>query len=96
MRLLSSSPWGKQKRLLGGCEKCYAQGMTMPKCDQQKEKQAAAKKEEYGVMRTSHLLIHPLHLQQNTYKDLSLDLVPSNLTIRYFCFLELFLIYMRI
>jgi hypothetical protein len=27
----------------------------------------------------------------NTYKDLSLELVPSNLTIRYFRFLELFL-----
>jgi hypothetical protein len=48
------------------------------------------------VMRTSHLLIHPLHIQQNTYKDLSLELVPSNLTIRYFRFLELFLTYMRI
>jgi hypothetical protein len=32
----------------------------------------------------------------NTYKDLSLELVPSNLTIRYFHFLELFLTYMRI
>jgi hypothetical protein len=48
------------------------------------------------MMRTSHLLIHPLHLQRNTYKDLSLELVPSNLAIRYFCFLELFLTYMRI
>jgi hypothetical protein len=48
------------------------------------------------LMRTSHLLIHPLHLQRNTYKDLSLELVPSNLTIRYFRFLELFLTYMRI
>jgi hypothetical protein len=48
------------------------------------------------LMRTSHLLIHPLHLQRNTYKDLSLELVPSNLTIMYFCFLELFLTYMRI
>jgi hypothetical protein len=49
-----------------------------------------------SMMRTSHLLIHPLHLQQITYKDLSLDLVPSNLTIRYFRLLELFLTYMRI
>jgi hypothetical protein len=48
------------------------------------------------LMRTSHLLIHPLYLQRNTYKDLSLELVPSNLTIRYFRFLELFLTYMRI
>jgi predicted phosphoadenosine phosphosulfate sulfurtransferase len=48
------------------------------------------------MMRTSHLLIHPLHLQWDTYKDLSLELVPSNLTIRYFRFLELFLTYMRI
>jgi hypothetical protein len=40
--------------------------------------------------------IHPLYLQRNTYKDLSLELVPSNLTIRYFRFLELFLTYMRI
>jgi hypothetical protein len=48
------------------------------------------------LMRTSHLLRHPLHLQRNTYKDLSLELVPSNLTIRYFRFLELFLTYMRI
>jgi hypothetical protein len=37
-----------------------------------------------SMMRTSHLLIHPLHLQRNKYKDLSLELVPSNLTIRYF------------
>jgi hypothetical protein len=48
------------------------------------------------LMRTSHLLIHPLHLQRNIYKDLSLELVPSNLTIRYFCFLEVFITYMRI
>jgi hypothetical protein len=47
-------------------------------------------------IRTSHLFIHPLHLQRNTYKDLSLELVPTNLTIRYFRFLELFLTYMRI
>jgi hypothetical protein len=49
--------------------------------------------QEGSMMRTSHLLIHTLHLQQNTYKDLSLELVPSNLTIRNFCFLELFLTY---
>jgi hypothetical protein len=30
------------------------------------------------------------------YKDLSLNLVPNNLTTRYFRFLELFLTYMRI
>ena len=50
----------------------------------------------HKMMRTSHLLIYPLHLQRNTYKDPSLELMPSNLTIRYFRFLELFLIYMRI
>jgi hypothetical protein len=49
-----------------------------------------------SMMRISHLLIHPLHLQRSKYKDLSLELVPSNLTIRYFCFLELSLTYMRI
>jgi hypothetical protein len=38
-------------------------------------------------MRTSHLLIRPLHLQRNTYKDLSLELVPSNLTIKVLSFL---------
>jgi hypothetical protein len=32
----------------------------------------------------------------NTYKDLSLELVPSNLTIRYLRFVEHFLTYMRI
>jgi hypothetical protein len=48
------------------------------------------------VMRTSHLLIHLLHLHRNTHKDLSLELMPSNLTIRYFHFLELFLTYVRI
>jgi hypothetical protein len=48
------------------------------------------------MMRTSHLLIHLMHLQRNTYKDLSLELVPGNLTIRYFRFLELFLTYVRI
>jgi hypothetical protein len=52
-------------------------------------------KTSWNLMRTSHLLIHPLHLQWNTYKDLSLELVPSNLTIRYFRFLELILTYMR-
>jgi hypothetical protein len=51
---------------------------------------------ENEVMRTSHLLIQPLNLQRNTYKDPSLELVPSNLTIRYFRFMELFLTYMRI
>jgi hypothetical protein len=30
---------------------------------------------------TSHLLIHPLHLQWSKYKDLLLERVPSNLTI---------------
>src|SRR3954465_13081559 len=49
-----------------------------------------------SMMWTSHLLIQPLYLQLHTYKDLSLDLVPNNLTIRYFRFLELFLTYMRI
>src|SRR3954470_898243 len=48
------------------------------------------------VMWTSLLLIQPLYLQQHTYKDPSQDLVPNNLTIRYFRFLELFLTYMRI
>ena len=48
------------------------------------------------MMWTSHLLIQPLYLQLHTYKDLSLDLVPNNLTIKYFRFLELFLTYMRI
>src|SRR4051812_7398759 len=49
-----------------------------------------------NVMWTSLLLIQPLYLQQHTYKDPSQDLVPNNLTIRYFRFLELFLTYMRI
>src|SRR3954471_1532026 len=49
-----------------------------------------------GVMWTSLLLIQPLYLQLHTYKDPSQDLVPNNLTIRYFRFLELFLTYMRI
>ena len=48
------------------------------------------------VMWTSLLLIQPLYLHQHTYKDPSQDLVPNNLTIRYFRFLELFLTYMRI
>src|SRR3954468_23052338 len=48
------------------------------------------------LMLTSLLLIQPLYLQLHTYKDPSQDLVPNNLTIRYFRFLELFLIYMRI
>ena len=38
-------------------------------------------------MWTSFLLIQPLYLQQHTYKDPSQDLVPNNLTIRYFRFL---------
>src|SRR4051812_39339660 len=49
-----------------------------------------------SLMWTSHLLIQPLYLQLHTYKDLSQDLVPNNLTIRYFRFLKLFLTYMRI
>src|SRR3954465_5297674 len=49
-----------------------------------------------NLMWTSLLLIQPLYLQLHTYKDPSQDLVPNNLTIRYFRFLELFLIYMRI
>src|SRR3954465_4675571 len=49
-----------------------------------------------SMMWTSHLLIQPWYLQLHTYKDPSQDLVPNNLTIRYFRFLELFLIYMRI
>src|SRR3954470_10250344 len=49
-----------------------------------------------SLMWTSLLLIQPLYLQQHTYKDPSQDLVPNNLTIRYFRFLELFLTYMRI
>src|SRR3954463_3141256 len=48
------------------------------------------------LMWTSLLLIQPLYLQLHTYKDPSQDLVPNNLTIRYFRFLELFLTYMRI
>src|SRR3954462_4597830 len=48
------------------------------------------------MMWISLLLIQPLYLQQHTYKDPSQDLVPNNLTIRYFRFLELFLTYMRI
>src|SRR3954468_1826494 len=48
------------------------------------------------MMGTSLLLIQPLYLQLHTYKEPSQDLVPNNLTIRYFRFLELFLIYMRI
>jgi hypothetical protein len=48
------------------------------------------------VMRTFHLLIHPLYLELSKYKDLSLELVLSNLTIMYFHFLELFLTYIRI
>src|SRR4051812_13233792 len=48
------------------------------------------------LMWTSLLLIQPLYLQQHTYKDPSQDLVPNNLSIRYFRFLELFLTYMRI
>ena len=39
---------------------------------------------------------HTLHLQPHKYKDLSLELVPNNLIIRYFHFLELFFTYMRI
>src|SRR3954466_6311710 len=35
-----------------------------------------------SIMWTSHLLIQPLYLQLHTYKDLSQDLVPNNLTIR--------------
>src|SRR3954462_11450801 len=53
-------------------------------------------KTKLGLMWTSLLLIQPLYLQQHTYKDPSQDLVPNNLTIRYFRFLELFLTYMRI
>jgi hypothetical protein len=49
-----------------------------------------------SLMRTSHLLIQPLYLQQHKYNDQSLELVQNNLTIRYFRFLELFLTYMRI
>jgi hypothetical protein len=49
-----------------------------------------------NMMRSSHLLIQPLHLHRSKYKDLSLELVPINLTIRYFHFLELSLTYMRI
>jgi hypothetical protein len=49
-----------------------------------------------NLMRTSHLLIQPIYLQPHKYKDRSLELVPNNLTIRYFRFLELFLTYMRI
>src|SRR3954462_3550958 len=52
--------------------------------------------EGHSLMWTSVLLIQPLYLQQHTYKDPSQDLVPNNLTIRYFRFLELFLTYMRI
>jgi hypothetical protein len=52
--------------------------------------------QEGGMMRTSQLLIQPLYLQPHKYKDQSLELVPNNLTIRYFRFLELFLTYMRI
>jgi hypothetical protein len=52
--------------------------------------------QEGGMMRTSHLLIHPLHLQWSKYKDPSLELVPRNITIRYFRVLELSLSYMRI
>jgi hypothetical protein len=40
--------------------------------------------QEGSMIRTSHLLIHTLHLQWSKYKDLSLELVPSNLTIMYF------------
>ena len=47
------------------------------------------------VMRTSHMLIQPLHLQQQ-YKDLSHELVHNNLIIRYFRFLESILTYMNI
>src|SRR3954467_13513476 len=49
-----------------------------------------------SMMWTSLLLIQPLYLKLHTYKDPSQDLVPNNLTIRDFRFLELFLIYMRI
>src|SRR3954464_13627347 len=49
-----------------------------------------------SMMWTSLLLIQPLYLQLHTHKDPSQDLVPNNLTIRYFRFLELFLIYMRV
>jgi hypothetical protein len=43
------------------------------------------------MMRTSHLLLHPLLLQPHKCKDRSLELVPNNLIIRYFRFLELYL-----
>jgi hypothetical protein len=51
--------------------------------------------QEGSMMRISHLLIHLLHLQRSIYKELSLELMPSNLTISYFRFLELSLTYMR-
>jgi hypothetical protein len=40
------------------------------------------------------MLIQPLHIL--VYKDLSLELMLSNLIIKYFRFSEQFLIYMRI
>jgi hypothetical protein len=49
-----------------------------------------------GLLRTSHLFIYPLYLQWYKYKDLSLEVMPNKLTIRYFWFLELLLTYMRI
>jgi hypothetical protein len=47
------------------------------------------------VMRTSLLLIQPVHLQlhillYHNYKDLPQELVLVNSIIRYFCFYELF------
>lgn len=50
---------------------------------------------EGELMRTSHMLIHPQHLQSH-YKDLSQELAHANLIIRYFRFLERFFTYMRI